>query len=213
MFLVSYNIKATWTEGRDVLGSCQQLVPLGVSAGVMSVRTTNRATAAQLMHAPRDGSDPGGMMAMGAMSEMSLAEGSGMRTSQPNEPLVRTLNVSIRGNLSELASNPSLSIWAPTQEALSSMFQQNKFKNLQGEVVQRGDLKSAILHSISVKAVKSDFPFALGAKITGVDETTFTRTGKAFSTVFMPNETSHNHRVLQKDDVEVAYDFAQRYPG
>lgn len=44
---------------------------------------------------------------------------------------------------------------------------------------------------------------AIGAKITGVDETTFTRTGKAFSSVIMPKETSHNHRVLQKDDVEV----------
>ena len=53
---------------------------------------------------------------------------------------------------------------------------------------------------------------AIGAKVTGVDETTFTRSGKAFSTVFMPRESSHNHRVLQKDNVEVAYDFASRYP-
>ena len=44
---------------------------------------------------------------------------------------------------------------------------------------------------------------AIGAKITGVDEATFTRTGKAFSAVFMPKESSHNHRVLQKDNVEV----------
>lgn len=128
--------------------------------GSMSVRTTNRATAAQLMTVPKNSSDPNNGLPMGAMmDEMSLAEGSGMRTTQPNEPMIRTLNVSVRGNLSDLTSNPALSSWVPTQEALSTIFQQTKFKNLQGEVAQRGDLKSVILHSISVKAVQSDFPF------------------------------------------------------
>lgn len=189
----------------------------------MSVRTTNRASAAQLMHAPNAnmGGPYGGsglmdMNHMGGAIDAADAggfEGSSMRTTHPDEPMIRTLNVSIRGNLSEMTSNPSLSVWQPTQEALAAMFQKAKYTNLKGGMENKGDLKSVILHSVAVKAVQSDFPFAIGAKITGVDESTFTRSGKAFSAVFMPKEASHSHRVLQKDNVEVAYDFANRYPG
>ena len=188
----------------------------------MSVRTTNRATAAQLMHGGGGnvGAPYGGgfsdMKSMGNaldISEVGAMEGQAMRATQPDEPIIRTLNVSVRGNLSDMTSNPSLSVWQPTQEALAAMFQKAKYTNLKGNMENKGDLKSVILHSVSVKAVQSDFPFAIGAKITGVDESTFTRSGKAYSAVFMPKESSHAHRVLQKDNVEVAYDFASRYPG
>jgi hypothetical protein len=176
----------------------------------MSVRNTNRATAAQLM---QGGTSPQLMQDLSAgMTEMATDESVKFNLQQPNDPLTRTLNVNIKGNLSDLTGNPSLSVWQPTVEALNTIFQQSKYHNLKGDMAKKGDLKSVILHSISVKAVQSDFPFAVGAKITGVDETTFTRTGKSFSTVFMPKESSHAHRVLQKDNVEVAYDFASRYP-
>lgn len=137
------------------------------------------------------------------ISEAGAMEAPTMRATHPDEPIVRTLNVSVRGNLSDMTSNPSLSLWQPTQEALAAMFQKAKYTNLKGNMENKGDLKSVILHSVSVKAVQSDFPFAIGAKITGVDESTFTRSGKAFSAVFMPKESSHAHRVLQKDNVEV----------
>jgi len=187
----------------------------------MSVRTTNRATAAQLMHPGGGnvgspyGSGLSDMKSMGNALDIADSagfEGASMRATHPDEPLTRTLNVSIRGNLSDMTSNPSLSVWQPTQEALATIFQKAKYTNLKGSMENKGDLKSAILHSVSVKSVQSDFPFALGAKITGVDESTFTRSGKSYSTVFMPKESSHTHRILQKDNVEVAYDFASRYP-
>ena len=40
-----------------------------------------------------------------------------------------------------------------------------------------------VLHDMSVTHVKSTFPMALGAKISGVDDSTFSSTGEAFSTI------------------------------
>jgi len=133
----------------------------------MSVRGTNRATAAQLMHGSGNTGAPYGggfadMKSMGTaidMSDPSGVEGASMRATQPDEPLIRTINVSIRGNLSDMTSNPSLSVWQPTQEALATIFQKAKYTNLKGGMENKGDLKSVIMHSISVKAVQSDFPF------------------------------------------------------
>ena len=46
---------------------------------------------------------------------------------------------------------------------------------------------------------------AIGTKITGVDDQTFSATGEAFSNIVLPNADSHNERVLQEDDVSLAY--------
>lgn len=127
----------------------------------MSVRTTNRATAAQLMHAASNsgGMDMSSLSTALDMSDAGALEAASTRTSHPDEPIVRTLNVSVRGNLSDMTSNPSLSVWQPTAEALATMFQKQKYTSLKGDMASKGDLKSVILHSIAVKAVKSDFPF------------------------------------------------------
>ena len=46
----------------------------------------------------------------------------------------------------------------------------------------------------------------LGAKITGVDDKTYSSTGEAFSTVLLPNSESHTAKKLQADDVSLAYE-------
>ena len=45
-----------------------------------------------------------------------------------------------------------------------------------------------------------------GAKITGVDDKTYSSTGEAFSTVLLPNSESHTEKKLQADDVSLAYE-------
>lgn len=85
------------------------------------------------------------------------------------------------------------------------MHRQKKFTSLDGSSEHQGDLKSIVLHSMKVSAVKSDFPLALGTKITGVDDSTFSATGEAFSTVVLPHADSHNERTIQSDDVSLAY--------
>lgn len=54
------------------------------------------------------------------------------------------------------------------------------------------------------------YSLALGAKITGCDDQTFSATGDAYSMIVLPNSSSSHERTLQKDDVSLAYDFAKK---
>ena len=74
-----------------------------------------------------------------------------------------------------------------------------------------GDLKSVVLHKMSLAAHKSTFPIALGIRMTGVDDSCYSQTGESYSMIAMPNADSHNARVLQEDNTELAYEFARKF--
>lgn len=107
----------------------------------------------------------------------------------------------IRASLGELCLRKAKGTWAPSTEALRAMLQQKKFTDLSGTAEQSGDLKSVVLHSMTLASVKSDFDVPLGVKVSGVDNSTYSLTGEAFSTVVAPKTESNVARVLQKDDV------------
>jgi hypothetical protein len=143
----------------------------------------------------------------------SLAEGNGFSTAHAEHPLKRTVHVSINTTLSDLMMNPSKGVWAPSNDALKAIFQQSKFTGLDGKSEAFGDLRSVVLHSLTVNEVASNFPIALGAKISGVDNSTFSHIGTPFSTIVNPETTSTRVRHLQKDDVSLCYEFAKKFPG
>jgi hypothetical protein len=60
---------------------------------------------------------------------------------------------------------------------------------------------------MEVTHVKSTFPCALGARITGVDDKTYSSTGEAFSTILLPHAESTSAKKLQADDVSLAYEL------
>ena len=66
-----------------------------------------------------------------------------------------------------------------------------------------GDLKSVVMHKMTLAAQKSTFPVALGVRITGVDDSCFAQTGESYSMITMPNADSHVERVLQEDNTEL----------
>merc|ERR1712118_65553 len=66
---------------------------------------------------------------------------------------------------------------------------------------------------MKVLHVKSTFPVSLGARITGVDDRTYSSTGESFSMICLPNSESHKEKSLQADDVSLAYEFAKKFPG
>lgn len=70
-----------------------------------------------------------------------------------------------------------------------------------------------MLHSISALSMKSTFPVAVGANITGVDAQTYGIQGEAFSTIALPEQSSETATLLQKDPVDLAYEFARKFPG
>ena len=88
--------------------------------------------------------------------------------------------------------------------------QQKKFTSLDGTADVQGDLKSVVLHDMKIQQVSSNFPVSLGARITGVDDTTFSSTGESFSMIVLPHSNSANEHTLQSDDVSLAYEFAKK---
>ena len=112
-----------------------------------------------------------------------LGEGNGFAVASPENPLKRNLVVSIKASLNDFCLQRSRATWAPSQEALRSIFQQKRFTSLEGSAEQMGDLKSIVLHNLRVTHVKSTFPCSLGARICGVDDATYSSTGEAFSTI------------------------------
>jgi len=61
-----------------------------------------------------------------SMSTDSLAEGNNMCVASPENPLKRNLVVSIKASLNDFCLQRTRATWAPTQEALRSIFQQRK---------------------------------------------------------------------------------------
>jgi len=88
---------------------------------------------------------------------------------------------------------------------------QRKFLDLGGSAENQGDLKSVVLHKMTLGAHKSTFPIALGVRMTGVDDSCFSQTGESYSMIAMPNADSHNSRVLQEDNTDLAYEFARKF--
>ncbi len=80
---------------------------------------------------------------------------------------------------------------------------QRKFLDLGGSAENQGDLRSVVLHKMTLGAQKSTFPIALGVRMTGVDDKAFAKTGESYSMITMPNADSHQSRVLQEDNTEL----------
>jgi hypothetical protein len=125
----------------------------------------------------------------------------------------RDVCVSIKASLNDLCLQKGKGSWAPSQEALRHMFQARKFTSLDGATENSGDLKAVVLHNLEVKHSKSTFPVSLGARVTAVDDSTFSAIGEAFSTVLLPESENSNVRQLQADDVSLCYEFAKKFPG
>lgn len=152
-------------------------------------------------------------MAEGASTDQPLAEGNSYSTASPENPLTRNVVVSIKASLNDFCLQKTRGTWAPSQEALRSIFQQRRFTTLDGSAEPMGDLKSVVLHDMKLTHVKSTFPVSLGTRITGVDDCTFSSTGESFSAIVLPNSESNRTKSLQSDDVSLAYEFARKFPG
>ena len=63
--------------------------------------------------------------------------------------------------------------------------------------------QSVVLHEMTLASQKSTFPTAVGLRVTGVDDSTYSITGDAYSAITMPGTDTHNARILQKDDTSL----------
>ena len=143
-------------------------------------------------------------------ADAALQEGAAFATAAPENPLRRNVVVSIRASLNDLCLQKQRGTWAPSGEALRNIFQAKKFTSLDGSAETQGDLKSVVLHDMHIVHSKSTFPLSLGAKISGVDDQTYSSTGEAYSAIVLPHSDSHTPKKLQADDVSLAYEFSKK---
>jgi len=66
--------------------------------------------------------------------------------------------------------------------------------------------QSVVLHKMAVSSQRNTFPIALGVRIAGVDDATYSQTGEAYSTVALPATDMHTLRTLQEEDTSLAYE-------
>jgi hypothetical protein len=90
-------------------------------------------------------------------ADAALGEANTISTNSPHCPLKRTVAVNIRASLGDLCLRKQKSTWAPSAEALRTIMQQRKFTDLSGTTEAHGDLKSVVLHSMTLSNVSSDF--------------------------------------------------------
>lgn len=146
-------------------------------------------------------------------ADSQLGEANSFASTSPDHPLTRTVVASIRASLSDLCLRRGKSTWAPTAEALRSILQQKKFTDVSGSADACGDLRSIVLHDMSMASHQSNFPIDLGVTVTGVDSNTFSLNGDAYATVLPALSKSQTSRKLQADDVALAYEFSRKFPG
>lgn len=77
-------------------------------------------------------------MAEGASTDQPLAEGNSYSTASPENPLTRNVVVSIKASLNDFCLQKTRGTWAPSQEALRSIFQQRRFTTLDGSAEPMG---------------------------------------------------------------------------
>lgn len=173
----------------------------------MSTRNRQAPTRAQMAAAAESA-------LVNSMHTVDLGEGStGFPTTSVQHPLRRTIVATVRATISELITKSNAAVWSPSEAQCDKMFKQRKFTTMNGNTAMLGDLRSVVLHSATATTMRSTFPVAVGASITGVDETYFSSTGRPFSLMAIAETTSTTPIKLQEEDVTVAYDFASRYPG
>ena len=63
-------------------------------------------------------------------TDAALQEGAAYATANPENPLHRTVVVSVRSSLNDLCLQKAKGTWAPSAEALRSIFQNKKVCNL-----------------------------------------------------------------------------------
>ena len=131
----------------------------------------------------------------------TLAEANTFNTTNVDHPLSRSVVVNIRASLNDLCLKKSKATWAPSSEAVRSILQQRRFTDLSGASESQGDLKSVVLHKLTVDQQSNSFPIAVGTKVVGVEDNTYSLTGEAFSSVALPETSVTTSKTLQEDDV------------
>jgi hypothetical protein len=148
-----------------------------------------------------------------SLTDSPFGEGDAPIGCSKADPHTRTFFVEINSTLKDLCLQQNKSTWKPTAAVIESALTQKKFNNLNGETKQCGNLKSVVMHDFSVSNLSSNLDVAVGANISSVDANVHAANGATYSMVVPPNASIANQVSIQKDSVDLAYEFSEKFSG
>ena len=148
-----------------------------------------------------------------SLADNAFGEGDASLSCSKADPHTRTFFVEINATLKDLCLQANKSTWKPTAAVVEAALTQKKFNNLNGEMKQCGNLKSVVMHDFSVSNLSSNLDVAVGANISSVDANVHAANGASYSMVVPPNASIANQVSIQKDSVDLAYEFAEKFSG
>ena len=134
----------------------------------------------------------------------------------PNADLItREYMVELQGSLLQMQSQGGLSEWTPYDGCEKRLFQSHRHggnDNVRAET-RGGDIQNAVLHSMYIKEVQSDFPCPLGLTISGVKGNRFTANGERYADIVLPNTHSDKKRCVCVASPYINSAYLSMFPG
>lgn len=124
----------------------------------------------------------------------------------------RTLTVEIAGSLTKLAATGTDARWGVDKNS-AVIFQPVASDKGFSDVAGDCDISNAVLHSMTIKEVRSTFPCTVGVDITGVVGTHATREGGKYALVVQKDTAHHINKQLVTPDEMTNSEYLKKYPG
>lgn len=131
-------------------------------------------------------------------------------------PISRQYIMQWDNSLSNLANNPGQATWSPVEGHHQDLFgSTTRYAPNAPKAEERlGNLKQAILISMKIKKVESNFPCQLGLKITGCKGNYYTCNADRYAYLIGSNEKSHNlSTTIATQSPYVKSEYLRMYPG
>jgi len=126
--------------------------------------------------------------------------------------VTRYITVEVAGSLTSLASGGQSAKWSVAQNA-DAIFQPSQADRGFSDVVGKCDLQSAVLHTMEVETIQSNFPCSVGVNITGVSGQSTSREGHKYAMIVTSDTRWSGSKKLVEVDDMTNNEYLRKYPG
>lgn len=132
-----------------------------------------------------------------------------------NNLITRQYLVEVEGSLNDMQVKGHLAEWTPFDGCEKRLFQSHRHGGTSGvrADTRGGDIEHAVLHSMYLKEVQSDYPCSLGLTVSGVKGNRFTANGERYADVILPGTNSNSKRCLANPSPYINSAYLSMFPG
>lgn len=135
----------------------------------------------------------------------------------PADPnlITRQYLLEFEGSLNNLQQKTQLTEWMPFDGCEKRMFQSHRHGGTSGLRAESrgGDIENAVLHSMYLKDIKSDFPCPVGVTISGVKGNRYTANGERYAEIILPDTNSDQKRCVCAPSPYINSQYLSMFPG